>query len=215
MIHTHDMSIAYVTRQLSTHFLAIYTPPHSPHRHLIIFLPSKQTLNHKMAYKFNTNPLALLFLLGFLVMVHFTQAQNLPQDYVNAHNNARSQVGVGPISWDDSVAAFAQSYARQRAGDCLLQHSGSQQYGENIAIGGGSGFDFTGQNAVNLWVQEQKDYDYKSNTCAPGKVCGHYTQVVWRNSVRVGCARVQCNSGQWFITCNYSPPGNYINQRPY
>ncbi|KAK2998900.1 hypothetical protein RJ639_023346, partial [Escallonia herrerae] len=45
-----------------------------------------------------------------------------------------------------------------------------------------------------------------------GQMCGHYTQVVWRNSVRLGCARVQSNSGWWFIACNYDPPGNYIAQ---
>ena len=29
----------------------------------------------------------------------------------------------------------------------------------------------------------------------------HYTQIVWKNSVRMGCAKVRCNNGQTFITC--------------
>ncbi|KAK2987450.1 hypothetical protein RJ640_018587 [Escallonia rubra] len=85
-------------------------------------------------------------------------------------------------------------------------------YGENLAKGSG---DFTGKAAVDLWVGEKQYYDYNSNSCASGKVCGHYTQVVWRKSARVGCARVRCNNGWWFITCNYDPPGNYVGQRPY
>ncbi|KAK7856648.1 basic form of pathogenesis-related protein 1 [Quercus suber] len=66
----------------------------------------------------------------------------------------------------------------------------------------------------HLWVAEKNCYDYNRNTCVGGQ-CLHYTQVVWRNSVRLGCARVQCNNGWWFVTCSYDPPGNYDGQRPY
>ncbi|KAJ1396583.1 Ves allergen [Sesbania bispinosa] len=75
--------------------------------------------------------------------------------------------------------------------------------------------DMSGRDAVRLWVNEKADYDYNSNSCASGKQCGHYTQVVWKNTKRVGCAKVRCNNGGTFITCNYDPPGNYVGQRPY
>ncbi|XP_021776323.1 pathogenesis-related protein PRB1-3-like, partial [Chenopodium quinoa] len=154
----------------------------------------------------------LCFIIETLALSQICHAQNSPQDYVNAHNAARAAVGVGNIQWDDQVAAYAQQYANQRMGDCALQHSGGK-YGENIAVGGG---DFTGTDAVKLWVNEKADYDYNTNTCASGKVCEHYTQVVWRNSVRLGCARVQCqNNGWFFITCNYDPRGNVVGQKPY
>ncbi|KAH7673599.1 Cysteine-rich secretory protein-related protein [Dioscorea alata] len=80
----------------------------------------------------------------------------------------------------------------------------------------GSGADYNAVDAVNLWVSEGQDYDYNSNTCAQGKVCGHYTQVVWSSSTNIGCARVVCdNNGGIFITCNYNPAGNVIGERPY
>ncbi|KAK2987449.1 hypothetical protein RJ640_018586 [Escallonia rubra] len=151
---------------------------------------------------------AFLGVLG-LIMVHSTQAQNSQQDYLDAHNAARGEVGVGPLTWDDAVAAYAQNYANQRIGDCALMHSQNGPYGENLAIGSG---DLSGKAAVDLWVGEKQYYDYNSNSCASGQMCGHYTQVVWRNSARVGCARVQCNNGWWFITCNYDPPGNYVGE---
>ncbi|CAN6450668.1 unnamed protein product [Victoria cruziana] len=151
-------------------------------------------------------------LLGLGMLIHGTDAQDSPQDYVDAHNAARAEVGVGPISWDDTVAAYAQNYADQRIGDCSLIHSGGP-YGENLFWG--SGRDFTAVDAVNSWVSEKSDYDYASNTCASGQVCGHYTQVVWRNSVRLGCAKVTCNDGGTFITCNYHPPGNVVGESPY
>ncbi|KAK2998899.1 hypothetical protein RJ639_023345 [Escallonia herrerae] len=150
---------------------------------------------------------AFLRVLG-LIMVHSTQAQNSRQDYLGAHNAARAKVGVGPLTWDDG----AQNYANQRIGDSALRHSQGGPYGENLAIGSG---DLSGKAAVDLWVREKQYYDYNSNSCASGQVSWHYTQEVWRNSTRLGCARVRCNNGSWFITCNYSPPGNYVGQRPY
>ncbi|CAD6226964.1 unnamed protein product [Miscanthus lutarioriparius] len=144
-------------------------------------------------------------------------AQNSPQDFVKPHNAARAAVGVGPVSWDENVAAFARSYAVQRQGDCRLVHSGGgpNGYGENI-FWGSSGKDWTASDAIGWWVGEKPDYDYNSNSCAKGKVCGHYTQVVWRKSTAIGCARVVCNNGGGvFITCNYNPPGNYAGEKPY
>ncbi|CAJ1961440.1 unnamed protein product [Sphenostylis stenocarpa] len=153
----------------------------------------------------------VLSVLGLVIVGDVAYAQDLPADYVNAHNAARSQVGVGNIVWDDTVAAFAQNYANQRK-DCQLIHSGGGgKYGENIAMSTG---DMSGTEAVKLWVDEKPYYDHASNTCVGGE-CRHYTQVVWRNSVGLGCAKVRCDNGGTFITCNYSPPGNYIGQSPY
>ncbi|KAK9690538.1 hypothetical protein RND81_09G135800 [Saponaria officinalis] len=148
-----------------------------------------------------------------LIYVQISHAQNSPQDYVYAHNIARSAVGVGPIEWDDQVAAYAAQYASQRAGDCALQNSPGP-YGENLAVG--SGEFMTGVAAVKLWVGEQTNYNYDTNTCDKGQQCREYTQVVWRDSVRLGCARVQCGyNGSYFVTCNYYPPGNYFGEKPY
>ncbi|XP_020425201.1 LOW QUALITY PROTEIN: pathogenesis-related protein 1 [Prunus persica] len=153
---------------------------------------------------------ALICLVGF-ALLQPTLAQDSPQDYLNAHNAARAAVGVRALTWDPNLAAYAQRYANSRKGDCNLVHSGGP-YGENIAKSSG---DMSGTAAVNLFVSEKANYNYNSNTCAPNKVCGHYTQVVWRNSARVGCAKVRCNNGGTFIGCNYDPPGNYVGQKPY
>jgi pathogenesis-related protein 1 len=69
---------------------------------------------------------------------------------------------------------------------------------------------------VGSWVSEKQYYDHDTNSCADGQVCGHYTQVVWRDSTSIGCARVVCdNNAGVFITCNYNPPGNVVGQSPY
>ncbi|ESQ51104.1 hypothetical protein EUTSA_v10022890mg [Eutrema salsugineum] len=142
-------------------------------------------------------PIILAALLATLVLP--SKAQDSPQDYLTAHNQARTAVGVAPIQWDERVAAYARSYADQRRGDCRLIHSGGP-YGENLAWGSS---DLSGVRAVNLWVNEKANYNYPSNTC--NGVCGHYTQVVWRNSARLGCAKVRCNNGGTIIVCSYDP----------
>ncbi|KAJ7946844.1 pathogenesis-related protein 1-like [Quillaja saponaria] len=151
-----------------------------------------------------------LTLVSLMAIAILSFAQDSPQDFVNAHNRARAQVGVGPINWDERVANYARNYVNQLKGSCKLVHS-SGPYGENLAWGSP---DLSGTAAVNMWVGEKKYYNYNSNSCVGGE-CRHYTQVVWRNSVRLGCAKVRCPSGGSIISCNYDPPGNYVNQRPY
>ncbi|KAL5707216.1 hypothetical protein ACHQM5_025293 [Ranunculus cassubicifolius] len=146
-----------------------------------------------------------------LATLHVSMAQNV-QSILAAHNTARAQVGVGPMAWSTQLAAYAQNYANSKASTCELVHSGGP-YGENLAWQSNNALTYAA--AVNLWVSEKQYYDYNSNTCAPGKVCGHYTQVVWRDSVNVGCGGVICNSGATFIICSYSPRGNIVGRKPY
>ncbi|XP_023554792.1 pathogenesis-related protein 1-like [Cucurbita pepo subsp. pepo] len=153
--------------------------------------------------------ISLLCVLSTSIMFP-SMAQDMSQDFVDAHNAARAQVGVGPIQWDETVANYARQYANQRAKDCQMVHSNGP-YGENLA---GSSADLSCTDAVQMWVNEKQFYDYNSNSCL-GNECRHYTQVVWSKSVRIGCATVRCNSGGTFITCNYDPPGNYEGQWPY
>lgn len=137
-----------------------------------------------------------------------------------AHNAARAAVvpaaspAIPPLVWSASVAATAQAWAD----GCDFKHSGGK-FGENIYATAGK--DATPQEVINSWAGEAKDYDYAANTCK--STCGHYTQVVWRKSARLGCGVTKCSKNspfpgfaEWqFWVCNYDPPGNFNNEKPY
>ena len=63
-------------------------------------------------------------------------------------------------------------------------------------------------------MDEAPLYDYNSNTFGDA---GHYTQVVWRSSVRIGCAIVDCPNFRYhnIALCDYAPGGNITGQKPY
>ncbi len=145
-------------------------------------------------------------------------------EMVAAHNKFRTEVGVPGIKWSVSLAEIAQTYAnKQKAVGCKMKHSGAKGLGENIywasAITYSSGKskpqDITSTKVTDSWGSEKANYTYSSNSCASGKVCGHYTQIVWKDSTEVGCGKAVCADNSQFWVCNYTPPGNYTGQKPY
>jgi hypothetical protein len=100
--------------------------------------------------------------------------------------------------------------------------------GENIFWNGSTGV-VSAQTPVNLWASEGQKYDVTTNACGSAVHsianfgCGHYTQLVWRTTVKVGCAMSNgCGSPDvqpW--VCDYLPAGNLVDNdtmdinRPY
>ncbi len=141
---------------------------------------------------------------------------------LDTHNAVRSDVTpapdtpLPPLVWSTSLAAVAQAWADA----CVFEHS-DNDFGENLSLL--SPRDLNGDTAASVvrgWASEDADYTYDSNRCAAGRVCGHYTQIVWRDSARVGCAVSECNNVAGFgagslWVCNYDPPGNFVGEKPY
>ncbi|GLJ27163.1 hypothetical protein SUGI_0532530 [Cryptomeria japonica] len=156
-------------------------------------------------------------LLVFLVVGLLSRVEGLTNsqaiaDFIDPQNEARKAIGVPPLKWNDTVAAFARNYARQRRTDCLLQHSEGSPYGENIFWGKGP--KWTRRQAMNAWIDQKKWYIHASNTCTCPD-CTHYTQIVWATTTSVGCSIIKCKSNDTWVICSYDPPGNYIGARPY
>nr|XP_039261812.1 GLIPR1-like protein 1 [Styela clava] len=132
------------------------------------------------------------------------------------HNEYRKAAGASNMrimTWDDTLATFAQSVVDT----CIFAHSSGGGYGENLWAGTGNSID----GVTTSWHNEISDFDLSSNTCST--VCGHYTQVVWWSTYKLGCAARRCpGTGNFLggndftlVACNYSPPGNYVGERPF
>lgn len=131
------------------------------------------------------------------------------------HNEKRREVGVGAIAWDPAVAAFAQQWADHiaRSGEFAHRPRAQQRYGENIAINASV---LAGAKA---WYGEKPLYKPGTAFDMAKMDAGHYTQMVWRGSTKIGAGKAIMSSGRFkgmvVLVCNYSPAGNMHGQKPY
>lgn len=168
-----------------------------------------------------------ILLAATLASINLYAADFDPAAFVSAHNKWRAEVGVAEkLSYSPELAASAQAWANRlkQGNQCRMKHSAANGYGENLywasALNWSDGRKevqkVTPAQVVNSWGSEQADYNYANNRCAAGKVCGHYTQVVWRSTQKVGCARAVCtDSKEQVWVCQYQPAGNWVGRKPY
>ncbi|GLV39580.1 uncharacterized protein CBL_08354 [Carabus blaptoides fortunei] len=147
---------------------------------------------------------------------------------VDSHNAIRLQVAQGilpnqpkasnmkRISWDNSLAQAAQNIANTCVYDHVPVDDSRFAVGENINLRSATSHlrrpDWT--SAINAWVDEYKTYQYGTT------VYNNYTQLVWANTMYVGCGYTHfkdssTSSNKKYYVCNYGPEGNYIGQTPY
>jgi len=135
------------------------------------------------------------------------------------HITERTQFGISSdLQWDCKLAQIAQAYTDSCPG---LVHSDSaknkvtygtgEAVGENLAVASGQ------LPSAQGWINEKKNWACNSNVCQVNTTCGHYTQMIWRMSTKVGCGLTMgCTKGGWpnVLVCNYAPAGNYNGQHP-
>lgn len=149
------------------------------------------------------------------------QTPAFQQATLDAHNVERADAmpapspALTPMHWSADAGSLAADWAAR----CTFTHRDPNPLGENIYAGTAEP-DIA--EVIRYWASEKADFDYAANRCATGKQCGHYTQIVWRSSVGVGCAVQRCATGSPFgggawslVVCNYEPAGNYVGQKPY
>jgi uncharacterized protein YkwD len=135
------------------------------------------------------------------------------------HNRVRKEVGAPPLQWSKELAAYAQEWAAHLAAKgCSMAHrprSGewAQQYGENLFWGSNSLYSV--KDACVSWYSEKKDFTGPVFTGNEANVVGHYTQMVWRSTTKVGIGVARCSNGAIIIVANYDPPGNYLGENAY
>jgi len=117
-------------------------------------------------------------------------------EYVGMHNAKRHLHKDTPdLIYDEHLAAEAQAYAE-------LCPTGHNQHGVDLqAIGQGENLHWAWtsaihgpevhyQDAINDWYEEIKDYKWPTDYGdfhTDGETVGHFTQLVWQNTYKVGC----------------------------
>jgi len=115
------------------------------------------------------------------------------------------------IVWDDQLARLSQGLANQ----CTWGHANKilpdgTLVGQNLAMS--TDLDAAMNGLVQMWIDEKKDYNIQTGAC--GKVCGHYTQIIWSTTTKVGCGVNQCPGLGKILVCDYLPAGNWKGQKP-
>jgi len=145
---------------------------------------------------------------------------------LKAHNNARKEVGVPNLSWSKTLEAEALKWAKNMVENEKMFHSSNESrpnQGENLSVffntvGGESVFSSTpALDASNAWYNEINDYTYSEigSDVNANVMIGHYTQMIWSTTTEVGIAVAISDTGKVYVAARYSPPGNYIGNRPY
>lgn len=134
---------------------------------------------------------------------------------IAGHNQARQRYGVAPLAWDEALARDAAVYAQRLARTNRFEHDRQAgrkpRQGENLFMGTRGAYSYS--DMIRLLVEERRYF-------RPGRFpnvsrtgdwtqVGHYTQIVWPTSLRVGCA-IASNRANDYLVCRYLPAGNIV-----
>ncbi|XP_021108243.1 cysteine-rich secretory protein 3-like isoform X2 [Heterocephalus glaber] len=153
-----------------------------------------------------------------------TTLPEVQKEIVNKHNELRRAVSPSAsdmlkMEWSRAAAKKAQAWADQ----CQYRHSRKEDRKLNVGCGENlfmSSAPFSWSSAIQGWYDERRNFIFNVGPKTPDAVIGHYTQVVWYSSSRVGCGIAHCPRNpvfKYYMVCHYCPAGNYVARRyaPY
>ena len=139
--------------------------------------------------------------------------QLLRNTVLAAHNSARGDFGVGPVSWSDELAAGAMAHAQYMAATGIYGHDQTpgrrKKAGENLWRGTRGVFSY--DLMVGVMIEEARHFRpgaFPNNSRTGNWLdVAHYTQIVWPTTTEVGCALASSATADYFV-CRYAPTGN-------
>lgn len=129
---------------------------------------------------------------------------------LKAHNEYRAKHFVPPLKLNKRLCRFSEEWAKILASRGTPVHRNNSPYGENIFCmwSSISNTVVKGWEPVEHWYSENVNHAYGKE---PSTLkTGHFTQVIWRDSLALGVGMAKNRTGQIFVVANYDPPGNFI-----
>lgn len=140
--------------------------------------------------------------------IETTNAQ-LTQECLEWHNYFRQLHGAPPLTYSHELEQIARYRAIELAkkDGTNFYHHDNMDVGENLAWNSQEPIDC--RIPLQLWYDEWKTYNFRNPHINPRN--GHFSQMVWKNSRRIGCGQAisKGRKGGTFTVCNYDPPGNW------
>jgi len=158
-------------------------------------------------------------LLGSLGWTGSADAQIPPgvQQLLDRHNGMRAiHCSLWNMVWIPNIQEAAQRWANtspSRSDDnpsgIIFDHEPQSDYGENLAWAP----NLTGMQAIDMWYSEMARYNFNSppTNADQSRPTGHFSQVVWRNTVIFGMASAQRGAHTLWVA-RYFPRGNILGQ---
>lgn len=131
---------------------------------------------------------------------------------LEAHNKHRREHNAPELELDKELCELAREWAEELADLDTLKyksffHNG-QGVGENILRA--KRHYMSGLEATREWYKEIEEYRFDDASFQPNT--GHFTQLVWRDSQKVGFGFALTEDGKFYVVANYWPAGNYKNE---
>ncbi len=148
--------------------------------------------------------MGLLFLFIILLTQRITALIDVDK-VINRVNEYRRLHQSPPLVYSAVISEFSQSWADYMASNKLFKHSTDSMYGENLAMTSRIGTDAFIQS-IDMFYNEVLLYDY--NNPVFNSETGHFTQLVWAETTKIGLGISSSSNGYTYICTNYDPPGN-------
>ncbi|XP_042635030.1 cysteine-rich venom protein-like [Catharus ustulatus] len=131
------------------------------------------------------------------------------------HNQIRRAViptasNMLKMEWSEKAAKSAKKWASQ----CGMRISPKDKRvingvtcGENVLL---SSYPRTWADTIKVWYSQSSNFKYGYGPISKNINVQSYTQLIWYNSYKVGCAVSYCPTGSYnyFYVCQYCPAGN-------
>lgn len=135
-----------------------------------------------------------------------TEQKTEVSNYINAYRAIHQS---GPLSYDDTISEYSNSWAAYLADNNVFYNSGSKTYGENIAYLQGTELIQVIKKAIDGWYNEISSHDFSVGEFSPDTA--KLTCLLWKESTQYGIG-ISINNKSVIIVLNTNPLGNIINK---